>query len=81
MRQHDVTRRNFLKTTAAAGTFLPYFSWSEKGFANESKNDRPRIAHIKQRASFRFHCKAWRMRRSPAYCGRCARARSAAPAR
>lgn len=46
MRQHNVTRRDFLKTTAAAGAFLPYFSWSEIGFANETKNDRPLIAHI-----------------------------------
>jgi predicted dehydrogenase len=43
------SRRDFLKTSAAvaaAGTSLPYFAWNEKAFANESKNDRPRIGCI-----------------------------------
>jgi predicted dehydrogenase len=42
-------RRQFLKTTAVAsavGASVPYFAWSEKAFANESKNDRPRIGCI-----------------------------------
>lgn len=35
-------------TTAAAtaGACMPYFAWSEKAFANNSKNDRPRIGCI-----------------------------------
>ncbi len=43
------SRRNFLKTTAAAsavGASIPYFNWTEKAFANQSKNDRPRIGCI-----------------------------------
>jgi predicted dehydrogenase len=42
-------RRQFLKTTAVAsavGASVPYFAWSEKAFANEAKNDRPRIGCI-----------------------------------
>ncbi len=49
MRQSKRSRRSFLATTAAAsavGVSVPYFSWSEKAFANESKNDRPRIGCI-----------------------------------
>jgi predicted dehydrogenase len=43
------TRRSFIGKTAAASSaagFIPYFAWSEKAFANESKNDRPRIGCI-----------------------------------
>jgi len=49
MAQSPKNRRNFLKTTAAvsaAGASIPYFAWSEKAFANEAKNDRPRIGCI-----------------------------------
>jgi len=49
MNQSQKNRRSFLKTTAAAsavGASLPYFSWSEKAFGNESKNDRPSIGCI-----------------------------------
>jgi len=43
------SRRDFLKTTscvAAAGVAVPYFTWSEKAFANASPNDRPKIGCI-----------------------------------
>jgi len=49
MNQSSQNRRSFLKKTAvasAAGATAPYFSWSEKAFANQSKNDRPRIGCI-----------------------------------
>lgn len=39
------TRRNFLKTTAAAGT-VAYFPWKQAAFANASANDRPVIGCI-----------------------------------
>ncbi|MGB6042983.1 MAG: Gfo/Idh/MocA family oxidoreductase, partial [Pirellulales bacterium] len=41
-------RRDFLKTTAAvtAAGSVPYFSWTQKAFANEEKNDRPVIGCI-----------------------------------
>ena len=45
----QTTRRDFLKSTsalAAAGTVLPHFAWSEKAFANDSPNARPRIGCI-----------------------------------
>ncbi len=38
-------RRQFIKSISAAAT-IPYFPWSQKAFANESKNDRPRIGCI-----------------------------------
>ena len=43
------SRRNFLKTSATAavaGAAVPYFTSTEKAFANESANDRPRIGCI-----------------------------------
>ncbi len=43
------SRRNFLKTTAAStavGATIPYIPWTQKAFANQSKNDRPRIGCI-----------------------------------
>ncbi len=49
MARSPQNRRQFLKTTAAAsaiGATAPYFAWTEKAFANESKNDRPRIGCI-----------------------------------
>jgi predicted dehydrogenase len=49
MKKTQSTRRNFLATSAglaAAGTALPYFPWTQKTFANHSKNDRPRIGCI-----------------------------------
>ena len=49
MRQSNPNRRSFLRTTAAVsavGASVPYFGWSAKAFANESKNDRPRIGCI-----------------------------------
>ncbi|MEM6472602.1 MAG: Gfo/Idh/MocA family oxidoreductase [Planctomycetota bacterium] len=41
-------RRSFLKTTGAvaAGGSVAYFPWTEKAFANRSKNDRPLIGGI-----------------------------------
>jgi predicted dehydrogenase len=42
-------RRSFVKTagsTAAAAGALAYFPWTEKSFANQSKNDRPQIGGI-----------------------------------
>ena len=49
MTQSNRTRRSFLKTTAATsaiGATIPYFSWTEKTFANQAKNDRPTIGCI-----------------------------------
>jgi len=49
MTQTNPSRRNFLKTTAggaAVSAAVPYFAWTEKAFANQSKNDRPRIGCI-----------------------------------
>ena len=40
------TRRRFLQTTTAAAVSVPYFSWSQRSFANESANDRPQIGCI-----------------------------------
>lgn len=45
----QTTRRDFLKGSAAlaaAATTTPYFAWTEKAFANQEKNDRPRIGCI-----------------------------------
>lgn len=42
-------RRSFIKKTAtatAATAAIPYFPWSQKAFANTSKNDRPQIGCI-----------------------------------
>jgi predicted dehydrogenase len=49
MSSRQSSRRSFLKSTTAAtavGAAVPYFSWSEKAFANQSKNDRPNIGCI-----------------------------------
>ncbi len=42
------SRRDFLKTSSAlaAGATVPYFAWSQPAFANQAKNDRPRIGCI-----------------------------------
>jgi len=42
------SRRDFLKTAAAvtAATTVPYVAWTEKAFANQAKNDRPKIGCI-----------------------------------
>jgi predicted dehydrogenase len=43
------SRRDFLKTSAvstAGAAVMPAFAWSQKSFANESPNDRPRIGCI-----------------------------------
>ncbi len=40
------TRRRFLQTTTAAAVSVPYFSWSQRSFANDSANDRPQIGCI-----------------------------------
>jgi len=42
------TRRGFLGTSAAvtASSFVPYFAWEARAFANQSANDRPRIGCI-----------------------------------
>jgi predicted dehydrogenase len=49
MKTNQTTRRAFLgKTiaaTAAAGS-VPYFAWNPQAFANQDKNDRPRIGCI-----------------------------------
>lgn len=45
----QISRRSFTaKSVLAAGaaSSIPYVSWSQSGFANESANDRPRIACI-----------------------------------
>ena len=49
MSHKNTTRRDFLKTSAvaaAATTAVPYFSWTQKAFANQDKNDRPQIGCI-----------------------------------
>jgi predicted dehydrogenase len=49
MAQSNPSRRGFLKTTGktlAVGAAVPYFAWNEKAFANQEKNDRPRIGCI-----------------------------------
>lgn len=49
MTRRKHSRRDFLKTTgcvAAAGIAVPYFSWSEKAFANAAPSDRPKIGCI-----------------------------------
>jgi len=49
MSKKQTTRRDFIKATsqtAAAAALVPYFTSSSKAFANESKNDRPRIGCI-----------------------------------
>lgn len=49
MSKSNRSRRAFLKTSAAvsaSGAVLPYFSWTEKAFANQEKNDRPQIGCI-----------------------------------
>ncbi|HSG72130.1 MAG TPA: twin-arginine translocation signal domain-containing protein, partial [Planctomycetaceae bacterium] len=49
MSQNQSSRREFLKSTsalAAAGTVVPYFSWTQTTFANQAANDRPRIGCI-----------------------------------
>lgn len=46
---NNQSRRDFIKKSsllAAATSAVPYFAWSEPAFANESKNDRPRIGCI-----------------------------------
>jgi predicted dehydrogenase len=40
------TRRDFIKASVVTGTAVPYFAWSEKAFANQEKNDRPKIGCI-----------------------------------
>jgi predicted dehydrogenase len=49
MNHRSASRREFLKTAsavAAAGVAVPYFTWSQSAFANQAKNDRPRIGCI-----------------------------------
>jgi len=49
MQPKQTTRREFIKKSAAlttASTAVPYFGWTEKAFANQSKNDRPRIGCV-----------------------------------
>jgi predicted dehydrogenase len=50
-RAFGVTRRGFVSTSvggaaAVTGGFVPSFPWTQKAFANESANDRPRIGCI-----------------------------------
>ena len=43
------SRRRFIKSGAATGVAaasIPYFSWSQPAFANQSANDKPRIGCI-----------------------------------
>jgi predicted dehydrogenase len=43
------SRREFIRksaTASALGASIPYFQWTEKAFANQSKNDRPNIGCI-----------------------------------
>ena len=44
----SASRRRFLQSSAAtaAAASVPYFAWSRKAFANQEKNDRPRIGCI-----------------------------------
>jgi len=49
MPRNNTSRRDFLKKSAATGALaasIPYVSWSPKAFANQDKNDRPRIGCI-----------------------------------
>ncbi|MCA9246592.1 MAG: Gfo/Idh/MocA family oxidoreductase [Planctomycetales bacterium] len=49
MKSHQSTRRGFIKRSsaaAAASGFVPYIAWNRKGFANDTKNDRPVIGCI-----------------------------------
>lgn len=49
MRKLESTRRSFLKqtgTAAVATGAVAYFPWSQTGFANDAKNDRPTIGCI-----------------------------------
>jgi predicted dehydrogenase len=49
MSHEQQSRRDFLKSTsalAAAGTAVPFFSWSQTAFANQDANDRPNIGCI-----------------------------------
>jgi len=49
MKKPQTTRRDFLKKSTVAATAVgavPYFSWNEKAFANNDKNDRPVIGCI-----------------------------------
>ncbi|MBW3599001.1 MAG: Gfo/Idh/MocA family oxidoreductase [Planctomycetes bacterium] len=49
MKRARTSRRRFLKQSAslaAAGAVVPYFSWTQKAFANQEKNDRPVIGCI-----------------------------------
>ncbi len=49
MSKPHTTRRDFLRKSAVAaatGSAVPYFSWSQKAFANQSANDRPRIGCV-----------------------------------
>ena len=48
MQRKQSTRRDFMKKSAAvtSAAAVPYFAWTEKAFANQSKNDRPRIGCV-----------------------------------
>lgn len=49
MTQSQHSRREFIRKSivvAAAGGAAPYFSWSQRSFANNSANDRPQIGCI-----------------------------------
>ena len=49
MHSNDTSRRDFLKSgaaLAAAATSSAYFPWTRPAFANQEKNDRPRIGCI-----------------------------------
>ena len=49
MKKSTTNRRDFLKKSTiavAAATAVPYFSWNQKAFANDSANDRPKVGCI-----------------------------------
>ena len=45
-KSNGTSRRAILKATVAGAVTTPYFHWSEKSFANNSKTDRPTIGGI-----------------------------------
>ncbi len=42
----NITRRGFTGTSLLAAGSIPYFSWTQSAFSNNSSNDRPRIGCI-----------------------------------
>lgn len=46
MSNRSVTRRSFLQASAGIAAAAPYFTWTQKTFANNAANDRPTIGCI-----------------------------------